>query len=517
MANDQNLHNELTRRDLLKSGLYGSFAAGSALGLWLSGCSEQKKANMPNIIVLTVDTLRADHIGLYGYLRDTMPAIGEFAKTAVVFDNAVIPRGSTRPGYSSMLTGLYPFRHGVYNNTAILHKDLTTLPQLLKSAGYHTACFVSNFSLVKELSGCHWGFDIYDDRVEDRELNRFNYERKAPDTVKAILEWIQMRPQQPFFLFTNFIDPHGPYHPPERFRRIYHSQKKRMLNRRQIPPYQLVDGSLDFYDYLDRYDAEISYTDEVLGMLIAELKSKGLWDDALIVFTADHGEHLGVHADIVRQWYLNHLPGVWEATAHVPLMIRLPRNSYRRSVGARRVRGVCSPMDLAPTILDYIGIEPGIKMDGQSLLPILKGSEKSERVLLLESPLKSYSYIPKGRENCPDMYAMRSDTHKLVRSLQRGTDTVLQQVIFDVSTDPLEIKPLLYDDREPLHRRLAEEMDVMLEQVRSYRLPFTVTHYRMPELERPGFVEKRKISSQENVKYLSEEQIKRLRSLGYVE
>lgn len=472
---------------------------------------------MPNIIVLTVDTLRADHMALYGYHRNTMPAVEKFAETAVMFDNAVVPRGSTRPSYASMLTGLYPFRHGVYNNTAVVHEDLTTLPQLLRSAGYHTAAFTSNFTLVRELSGCHQGFDVYDDRVEERLPNRPSYERTAAHTLKVIMEWLDSNAQQPFFLFTNFIDPHGPYLPPKRFRNLYHSGKERILDRRQIPPYQFVDGSLDFYDYLDRYDGEISYIDEALGMLIEELKRRGLWDDALVIFTADHGEHFGDHTDIIRKWLLNHLPSVWEATAHVPLIIRLPQTPGDNVAIPRRVRSVCSPMDLAPTVLNYLGIESDVRMDGLSLLPVLRGHQETDRVVLLECPLKSYSFIPRGGDSYPDLYAIRSDTYKLVRSIQRGTSNVLQQVVFDISADPIEKSPLSYDDRSAIHHKLAGKMDEMLQQVRTYKLPFPVTFFRMPESERPDFIEKRKKSSQENIKYLSEQQIERLRSLGYVE
>lgn len=507
----------LGRRDLLKCGLYGGLATSLSPYLWLSGCSKRQNAKMPNIIVLTVDTLRADHMALYGYARDTMPAVEKFARTAIVFDNAVVSRGSTRPSYASMLTGLYPFHHGVYNNATLLHKSITKLPELLRSAGYHTAAFVSNFALVKELSGCHQGFDIYDDQLEDRELNRSNYQRIAMGTVKAILEWVESGPRQPFFLFTNFIDPHGPYWPPGRFRNLYHSGKERILDRRQIPSYQLVKGQLNYYDYLDRYDGEIRYTDEALGVLIKGLEHKGLWDDALVIFTADHGEHLGDHTDIIYKRYLNHMSSVWDATAHVPLIIRLPRTSAIQRTVSRRVRSVCSPMDLAPTILDCLGIADDVRMDGRSLLPVLKDYQETERVVLLECPFKRYSFTPRGGDSYPDLYAIRSDTHKLVRSFQRGTPNVLQQVVFDISADPLEKSPFRYDDRLSLCRELAEQMDAMLERVRRYQLPFTVTRYRMPESERGDFIKHRRKGAKENIKYLSEQQIERLRSLGYVE
>jgi len=177
MADRQNLHHDLTRRDVLKYGLYGGLSAGLPLNIWLAGCAKRAKPKKPNIIVFTVDTLRADHIGLYGYHRDTMPTIEAFAKSAMVFDNAVVSRGSTLPSYASMLTGLYPFHHGIYNNGPLLHEDLPTLPEILNKAGYHTVGFVSNFVMIAGMSGFQQGFDIYDDRMEEREANRPNFSR----------------------------------------------------------------------------------------------------------------------------------------------------------------------------------------------------------------------------------------------------------------------------------------------------------------------------------------------------
>ncbi len=249
--------------------------------LMASSCKKDQtpaagKAGRPNIIVLTVDTLRADHMALYGYHRDTMPAIEAFAKTAVVFDQAVVSRGNTRVSYASMLTALYPFRHGVYNNNVVLHENFKTLPEALRSAGYHTAGFVSNFVLVGELSGCDQGFDIYDDRTEDREINRPNYERSAAGTLKAILEWLETDPPQPFCLFTNFVDPHGPYLPPEKFRTMYKSGKKKILEQRKIFSYQRVNNSLNYYDYVVRYDGEIRYVDDEFRFFLESLIQQGV-------------------------------------------------------------------------------------------------------------------------------------------------------------------------------------------------------------------------------------------------
>ncbi|MDB4433425.1 sulfatase [bacterium] len=319
-----------------------------AVGFGLPGCGDPAEPpptaaramtahaeELPNIIVLTVDTLRADHLARYGYPRETMPTIENFADTAVVFDQAVVPRGSTRPSYASILTGLYPFRHGVRSNGAVLHADLFTLPEMIGAVGYHTAAFVSNFVLLGDLSNCSQGFDVYDDQLGDREAHRPNFERTAAGTLKAILEWLESDPPQPFFLFTNFIDPHGPYEPPQRFREMYQSRERRMLKLHQIPYYQQTPGVRDFYDFLDRYDGEVRFTDEALAILIDELKTRHLWDDALVVFTADHGESMGEH-----DLFFEHHQNLWEATTRVPLMIRLPIDKEDEAVPPLRISAI---------------------------------------------------------------------------------------------------------------------------------------------------------------------------------
>jgi arylsulfatase A-like enzyme len=470
-----------------------------------SGSAGKKR---PNIIILTVDTLRADHMALYGYHRNTMPAIEDFAKTAVVFDQAVVSRGNTRASYASMLTSLHHFRHGVYNNRWMLHEGFKTLPEVLKSAGYHTACFVSNFTLVGELSGCDQGFDIYDDRVQERELNRPNYERSAGGTLKAILEWLETDPPQPFFLFTNFIDPHGPYLPPKRFRSLYKTPKERILNRKQITGYQYVEGSLNYYDYVDRYDAEVRYVDEALGQLIETLKSKGLWEDALVIFLSDHGESLGEH-----KLFFEHQFGLFEETVRVPLAIRLPPGSDGgERVTPKRVSSLGSPMDLMPTILDYLDIPFRGEIDGESLLPFLSGDKVSDRIIFHEYPNHC---IPAPN---PDTYAVRTATHKLIRASDPKSGNVAGQAVFDIIADPLEQRPIRYDESVKLHRRLSKEMNAMLKQVAKYEIPFELTYYDLPLGKRTKYVEQRKKKGPKRIrKQLSDEQIERLRSLGYVE
>ncbi|MCP4249058.1 MAG: sulfatase [bacterium] len=464
------------------------------------------RARLPNIIVLTVDTLRADHLALYDYARDTMPAIETLARTATTFDNAVVPRGSTRPSYASMLTGLYPFRHGVRSNGAVLHEDLTTLPEILAKRGYHTAAFVSNFVLLGELSGCGQGFDIYDDRVDERETNRTNYERTAANTATAILEWIETGPAEPFLLFTNFIDPHGPYRPPPRFRKMFRSTQTRKLKTGQIPPYQLVDGVTDYHDYVDRYDAEIRYVDDALATVIEALRARGLWDDALVIFTADHGESLGEHGI-----FFEHHLHVYEETERVPLIIRLPINDGAAAIPAR-VPDLCSPMDLLPTVLSHLGISVDRPLDGRDLLPAIRGQAAADRFLFVEFLSAA---TPNGK--LPDIYAIRTASRKMLRLLDPATGQIAQEAFYDVARDPLEASPARYDAASADHRGLRQQMDRMLETVRGYKLPFTLTVYEMPPSQRPDFVKNRPPPTGQVTKTLTAEQIERLRSLGYVE
>jgi arylsulfatase A-like enzyme len=389
----------------------------------------------------------------------------------------------------------------------MLHEDFTTLPEVLKKAGYHTAGFVSNFVLVGDLSGCDQGFDVYDDRVEEREINRPNYERSAGGTLKAILEWLQTGPKQPFFLFTNFIDPHGPYLPPERFRNLYKTQKEKILNRKQITSYQYVEGSLNYYDYVDRYDAEITYVDQVLGELIETLKSKNLWDNSLIIFLGDHGESLGEH-----NVFFEHQFHLFEETVRVPLLLRLPPGPEgTEMVTPKRVSSLGSPMDLMPTILDYLDISYNAEIDGQSLLPFLDGTKVSDRIMFHEFP-----------DHClpisnPDTYAVRTATHKLIRASDPKSGKILGQVIFDIIADPMEQRPVSYDPDVKMHQKLSKQMDKMLKQVAEYEIPYTLTFYNMPLGERTDFIGQRKNKGpKRNIKTLSDDQIERLRGLGYV-
>ncbi len=496
----------------------GVIIAGSLLSLLAVPCCRRDDQSAPrdsrpvvarpNIILLTVDTLRADHVGLYGYVRDTMPTIETFAQSAVVFDTAVVPRGSTRASYSSMLTGLYPFHHGVRSSFIVLNDALTTLPEVLKSSGYHTAGFVSNYLMVAELSGFDQGFDVYDDGVKLNPDHEYVCERTADKTLQAILRWLEAGPPQPFLLFINFIDPHGPYEPPQRLRRLYRDTRVQLLHRDQIPPYQLIKGELNLFEYIDRYDEEIRYTDETIGALITALRRRGLWDTSFVAFAADHGESFGEH-----RLYFDHYFGVWESTVHVPLAIRAPvSETGQETFHPRRVGSLSSPMDLMPTILDYLDINCDVAFDGRSLLPLMSGEQDADRALLVEFPAMASASMER-----PDVYAVRTATHKLIKVVDQKTGEVQEKAVFDLDADPMEQHHIPLDPANPLHKTLNRRLESMMAEVRSYKVPFRRTVFCVPKEDRQEFLENREGGDKKVVKTLTDGQTNRLRSLGYVQ
>jgi arylsulfatase A-like enzyme len=210
--------------------------------------------------------------------------------------------------------------------------------------------------------------------------------------------------------------------------------------------------------------------------------------------------------------FFEHQFHVFEETTRVPLLIRLPgASTSQQPAMPRRVKSLCSPMDLMSTILDYINISFDRKVDGQSLLPVLSGAEESPRFMFIEFPNHCHP-MP-----TLDFHGLRTDTHKLIRTSDPETHTLIAQDVYEIIADPLEQRPIPYKKELLLHRELSNQMDVMLEQARRYEIPFTLTFYRFPHSKREKFVEQRKKAPKKRIKKFSEEQIKRLRGLGYVQ
>ena len=324
--------------------------------LGVSGCSLRE--GPPNILLITVDTLRPDHLGLYGYERPTSPNIDEFFEDTIVFEYAYATEANTTPSVVSFLSGTLPQENGVRLLCQKVPEDLTLISDRLSQAGYQTAGIVSNVVLTVECSDLDRHFDYYDDYVDDLATANV-YERIAGPTTNAAAEWAVTKydREQPYFLWVHYQDPHGPYSPPpDKPVDFTHEGKKRFAIGR-VEPYQRVSGGDDALEYIDNYDEEIAYLDQEVGRLLALLEEKEMLDNTVVIFTSDHGESMMEH----EKWF-THGYHVYDEILRVPLMIRYPG----RNRGARVPKRV-SLVDLAPTVLDLTGVELETPMRGQVL------------------------------------------------------------------------------------------------------------------------------------------------------
>jgi len=367
--------------------------------------TSRQQARPRAIILITLDALRADHLGCYGYPLATSPFLDSLAQDSVLFEGAFSPVPLTTPSHTSILTGKYPRFHsvGFHNGDKPLSKEQeTTLPQILRQLGYSTAAFVSIAPLLRH-TGLDSGFGFYDDELPQRELNRPSEARRSADlTTTAVLRWLEEHHRFPFFLWVHYGEPHGPYTPPPPYDSLFVGDPSygpvRLLEvvpdwqAGGIPAYQVLkphrdaDGNLLDYEkdlafYLSQYDGQIRFVDDQLKLLVEGLKDRGIYDDALLIITADHGEALGEN-DV----FFFHGLTVSLEQIRVPLLIKPPSSSRIKS---RRIAGPVSTVDIMPTVLAWLGQEAQyLGLQGVSLLPHLEDSRVSlpERYIFSEIP-----------------------------------------------------------------------------------------------------------------------------------
>lgn len=295
------------------------------------GCDGRRSDTRSDVILIVVDTLRSDHLGSYGYERDTSPHIDSLAADGVLFEQVVAASAFTGPAVAAILTGNYPRFSGFgFNDRAVLVEDQRTLAESFLSVGYRTAAFVGNPYVSKEF-GFGQGFEVYDQEMPQLERVRGLPERKAGDTTDAALEWLgELGRHERVFLYIHYMDPHGPYTPPAEFlqrftperpgRRIPAApQKGANSGRGFVPHYQDVVDSRGYDEYVGRYDAEISYMDFHLGRLLDWLKANGRYENAVILLTGDHGEALGEYG-----FYFSHGHSVTPDQTSVPMILKAP-------------------------------------------------------------------------------------------------------------------------------------------------------------------------------------------------
>jgi arylsulfatase A-like enzyme/Flp pilus assembly protein TadD len=290
----------------------------------------------PNLILITIDTMRPDRLGVYGNRENLTPRMDGLASDGVVFSHAIAQVPLTLPSHTTILTGTYPTWHGVEDlSSPGLGRDVPTLAEILKGHGYDTAAFVSSF-VLNSMWGLNRGFDYYDDWIaaETSDSPHQRLERRAQETIDHSLDWLRGHLSGTFFLWIHLYDPHAPYDPPEPFKSHYRAQP---------------------------YDGEIAYTDSQLGRLVDFLKDHKLYSSSVILLTSDHGEGLGEHQEQQHGFF------VYNSTVHVPLILK-PVGSIPL---VNRVSSVVSLVDIAPTLLHMCGCSEGesTNFQGRELLP----------------------------------------------------------------------------------------------------------------------------------------------------
>lgn len=366
-------------------------------------------ATKPNIVIFLVDTLRQDHLPVYGYERPTAPALLEFASDAVVFENAWSQSSWTMPAVASLMTGLYPTTHAIRSHNERLRSDLTTIPEILKEVGYRTAACVVNTG-VGARGGFEQGFDVF----------RYIPRTEAEDAVEqAIAE----TDRSPFFLYVHLMDVHYPYEPAKPpFDSLVLRPRGVNIRKDALAMSNLIKGRIDPTEaeltYIQSlYDSEIAYVDHAFGRLIGELQRRGQYDNTLIVFMADHGEEFRDHGN----FYHGH--ALYEELTRMALVMRAP--------GAAKPARVSAPVqtvDLFPTIAGIVGrkVEGA---PGSSLMPLLRGEARAtgrERLIFSETELGA----PQR-----SIVAGRYKLHLLDRRRGGVADTLR---LFDLQEDPDE-------------------------------------------------------------------------------
>lgn len=395
-----------------------------------------------NVLLITVDTLRADHLGSYGYAAAQTPNMDQWASKGTLFENATTTVPLTLPAHSSMMTGQNPYVHGVRDNGGFyLDEKAVTLAETLKEAGFHTGGFVSAFVLDRRW-GISQGFDYYFDNFElskYKMLSLDSVQRRGDETLEEGLKWMDQNKDSRFFAWIHFYDPHTPYEPPEPFRSA-----------------ALTKGGIGLYD------GEISFVDNLIGRINDFLVKRNLLSTTIVVLVADHGESLGQHQESGHGFF------VYDATVHVPLIILMPGETPRRIPDQVRT------IDIRATILDAVGDTTASKGQGVSLLPLVRGES-------LEKPLVAYSesYYPRFHYGWSELKAIRTNEYKYIQAPE--------QEFYRMPEDPHE-KDNLFQSEQKRAALFERELVQMIGEHGEIQQPQAIDDDSLEKLQALGYI-----------------------------
>lgn len=414
----------------------------------LAGCGPGG-ADRPNVVLITLDTTRADRFGCYGYPEDTTPNFDALGAEGAIFDLCISTAAVTPVSHASILTGLYQYTHGLRVMMAPsgyrISERVQTLPEILRAKGWRTGAFLSSYP-VSEVFGFDRGFDAFDwpepavgeqatlqnDAGAAVGWNSEN-QRRSDVTVERAIDWVATDPDEPFFLWMHFWDPHGgSAHPPED------------ILREMVPSFDPEQpGKLSPQARLAYYAAQVHMVDRQFGRLVEHLKATGAYDDTLIVVTADHGEGLGQHG-----WHAHRI--LYQEQIRLPLLMRGPGVP-----GGRRVEDLVRSIDITPTILEAVDVAPENRLEGVSVLPLLRGEESAPRIAYAEqlNALDLNAKMVQKRPQADLLHVVMNGEWKLIhRPNPKWGDE-----LYHIATDPHETRNLI-GQGHPAERELMQDL-----------------------------------------------------------
>jgi arylsulfatase A-like enzyme len=402
-----------------------------------------RAGNSLNVLLLTVDTLRPDHLGIYGYARPTSPRIDAFAREAVVFERAYTYWPKTRGSFVMMFTGRLPSQNGYSKKHPLILGFNTTLAEVLKGAGYVTAAVVDNPNVAAQY-GYDKGFERYRETwMEPALATETDRSRAISDDGVAFL---QAAPRdRPFFLWLHWVNPHAPYTPPPPYDTKFLDAAAASGTRlRPVEGFHggvrrewAVPGRDRLGYYVAQYDGEIAAVDEQVGRVLDALRASGQAERTLVLLTSDHGESLGEH-----DYYFDHGENLFDPNLRIPLLI-----AYPGSAGGTRTRALASTLDLVPTVLDAVKLPYPPGLAGQSLLALAHAGTAPERARLFA-------------QNERHLSAAFDARHKLVAT-PGGTGAGPSLVFYDRARDPGETRAA--SGAPDLLRLVRRDLELFLE------------------------------------------------------
>ncbi len=388
----------------------GRSTAGQVRRLWArNGIAK------PNVILVTLDTTRADRLGCYGYPRAKTPNLDAAASRGVLFEQAATAAPLTLPAHATIMTGMYPTFHGVrINGNTALGDGQTTIAEVLAGQGYDTGAFIAAFVLDGRW-GLKQGFAHYDDQFDLKKyahIDLASVQRPGNEVMDAALAWLDARKDKPFFAWIHLYDPHHPYEPPEPYRTEFGGRGPSGL-----------------------YDGEVAFMDEQIGRLTAWLGKTGLDRSSVLIFVGDHGEALGSHGEGTHGYY------IYDYALHVPLIVVAPLGR----LGGTRVPAQVSTADVFPSLLGLLGLASPVKAQGRSLVPLMFKPASGDPVAAY-----SESLTPNVQFGWSALHSLRTSPFKYIEAPRAE--------LYDLSRDPDERVNIL-DSARDVARRMKAELD----------------------------------------------------------